>query len=121
MVAVEVEETLPSRAVMLEDVEEEEEAEGERPWAGRWGERIARRRLGCMVSLLESFLMEAAGGMEWMADRRRGGGEDGGEGGGGGGGWRRWRRWRGWVEVEARSRDRDEGEGSCFEMAWGPV
>lgn len=66
MVEVEVEETFPSRAVMLEEVEEVEEAEGERPWAGRWGERIARRRLGCMVSLLASFLKAAAGGMDGM-------------------------------------------------------
>lgn len=55
-VEVEVEEKFPSRAAMLEEVEEEEEeAEGERPcvwWAGRWGERMARRRLGCMVCLL---------------------------------------------------------------------
>lgn len=31
IVEVEVEEAFPSRAVMLEEVEEEEEAEGERP------------------------------------------------------------------------------------------
>lgn len=45
------EEAVPSRVVIeVEDVEEVEEAEGERPWpgGGRWGERMAGRRLGCI-------------------------------------------------------------------------